>query len=177
MKKSLIAIAGATLAVSAVANADITLNFGSGYVFTGGQSITFATTPIVGTLTGIIVTLDYSNSLGSSWVQDTAVTVDSYQWGGYDIFLNGATSYRGAIAGFPNSAAAGSYVGTGGNAAVVYNGGTAVVGIGNGYSFAGSSMTLDNITITLVGVDKVPGPGAAALLGLAGLAGSRRRRA
>jgi hypothetical protein len=177
MTKSLMAVAGASLAVAAAANADLTFNVGGPYVFTGGQSITFLTTPIVGTLTGISVTMNYSGAAGGSWVADTAVTVDALQWGGYDIFMNGATNYMGGISGFPNSGAAGNYSGTGGGANVVYNGGTALVGIGNGYSFASSSMTLTDIVITLHGVEKVPGPGAVALLGLAGLTTGRRRRA
>ena len=48
------------------------------------------------------------------------------------------------------------------------------VWIGNGYGAAGTSGTWTG-TITLIGVDAVPAPGAIALLGLAGLAGRRRR--
>jgi MYXO-CTERM domain-containing protein len=49
------------------------------------------------------------------------------------------------------------------------------VWIGNGYGAAGTSGTWTG-TVTLHGVDFVPAPGAAALLGLAGLASRRRRR-
>jgi len=48
------------------------------------------------------------------------------------------------------------------------------VWIGNGYGAAGTSGTWTG-TITLIGVNAVPAPGAIALLGLAGLAGRRRR--
>ena len=48
-----------------------------------------------------------------------------------------------------------------------------VVGYGNGYTLG--HCTMADVTVTLVGT--VPTPGAAAALGLAGLAGLRRRRA
>jgi len=46
--------------------------------------------------------------------------------------------------------------------------------LGNGYGAGGTSGTWTG-TITLLGVNAVPAPGAMALLGLAGLAGRRRR--
>ncbi|MFT3687072.1 MAG: hypothetical protein QM783_19475 [Phycisphaerales bacterium] len=49
---------------------------------------------------------------------------------------------------------------------------TAVVGFGNGNS--GGGCTLSNVSITLLGV--IPTPGAAAALGLGGLAMGRRTR-
>ena len=51
---------------------------------------------------------------------------------------------------------------------------TMSVWIGNGYGSAGTSGTWTG-TITLIGVNAVPAPGAIALLGLVGLAGRRRR--
>lgn len=173
-KKAALAAVAALVTASA-ANADVTINLGGPYVFTGGQSTTVNSAPLFGTLTGITVSLDYSNALGGSWVADTGVTVDALQWGGYDMFINGATTDMGGIVGFPNSGTAGSYVGTGGGASVAYAGGSAVVGIGNAYTFAGSGMTLNNVVITLHGVN-VPAPGALALLGVAGVVGGRRRR-
>jgi hypothetical protein len=49
-----------------------------------------------------------------------------------------------------------------------------IIWLGNGYGAAGTSGTFTG-TITLIGVNAVPAPGAIALLGLAGLAGRRRR--
>ncbi|MFM8641679.1 MAG: PEP-CTERM sorting domain-containing protein [Phycisphaerales bacterium] len=48
--------------------------------------------------------------------------------------------------------------------------------LGNGFSGAGAQGTWTG-SITLIGVNVVPAPGAIALLGLAGLAAGRRRRA
>jgi MYXO-CTERM domain-containing protein len=47
--------------------------------------------------------------------------------------------------------------------------------IGNGYGGSGTSGTWTG-TITLIGIDEVPAPGALALLGVAGLSARRRRR-
>ncbi len=178
MKKHALIAVGSLLVAATAAQADLVVSIEGPQVLDGGAGITVTTTNLVGTLTGISVTLSYSGAAGGSWVQDTGVTVDDLQWGGYDVFVNGASDYLGTIVGFPNNGASGNYVGTGSGASVVYSNQSAVVGIGNGYSFGGSSMTLDNIKITLHGVDKaVPGPAAFALLGLAGFAGARRRRA
>jgi MYXO-CTERM domain-containing protein len=59
-------------------------------------------------------------------------------------------------------------------APITMDGSDLIVWIGNGYGAAGTSGTWSG-TITLHGVDAVPAPGAIALLGLAGLAGRRRR--
>jgi MYXO-CTERM domain-containing protein len=48
--------------------------------------------------------------------------------------------------------------------------------LGNGYGASGTSGTWTG-SITLIGVNAVPAPGAVALLGVAGLAAGRRRRA
>lgn len=178
MKKHALIAVGSLFAAAAAAQADFVVSIDGPQVLAGGAGVTVTTTNLVGTLTGITVTLNYSGAAGGSWAQDTGVTVDDLQWGGYDIFVNGATTFVDAILGFPNSGATGDYVGTGSGASVLYANQAAVVGIGNGYSFEGSSMTLDNIKITLHGVDKaVPAPAAFALLGLVGVAGVRRRRA
>ena len=50
----------------------------------------------------------------------------------------------------------------------------ATIWLGNGYGASGTSGTWTG-SITLIGVNAVPAPGAIALVGLAGLAGRRRR--
>jgi hypothetical protein len=59
---------------------------------------------------------------------------------------------------------------------IVFSGSAAdpIIWLGNGYGASGTSGTFTG-TITLIGVNAVPAPGAIALLGLAGLAGRRRR--
>jgi MYXO-CTERM domain-containing protein len=52
----------------------------------------------------------------------------------------------------------------------------ATIWLGNGYGASGTSGTWTG-SITLIGVNAVPAPGAVALLGVAGLAAGRRRRA
>lgn len=167
--------AGAMLVAAAAANADVTVALPGGQ-FTGPGGQTVVSTPLIGTLTGIIVKFNYSDSVGFSWAADVAATVDEHQWGGFDVFINGATNFQGAT-GAPNSGAAVNFVSGVLNLAggKIYNNETAVVGIGNGYSFASSGFVLSNVEITLLGVEKIPAPGAMALLGLAGLIGRRRR--
>ena len=46
--------------------------------------------------------------------------------------------------------------------------------LANGWSSSGG--TTSSFTVTLHGINAVPAPGALALLGLAGIAGTRRRR-
>jgi MYXO-CTERM domain-containing protein len=60
---------------------------------------------------------------------------------------------------------------------IVFGGlGQANIWVGNGYGGTGTSGTWTG-SITLIGVNAVPAPGAVALLGVAGLAAGRRRRA
>ena len=99
---------------------------------------------------------------------------------------------REAIGGFSNLGAAQRYTWANGGSsapgttvtgtvnlttALAFTNNAAVDGtiwLGNGYGAAGTSGTWTG-SITLIGVNAVPAPGAIALLGLAGLAGRRRR--
>ena len=60
--------------------------------------------------------------------------------------------------------------------AIVFSGSATdpIIWLGNGYGAAGTSGTWTG-SITLVGVNAVPAPGALALLGVAGFAARRRR--
>lgn len=182
MKNRILAVS-AMLAAATAATADVVVSVPGG-TFTEGQGNFVITTPLQGTLTGIIVKFDYSGAGADSWKSDVAATVDLLQWGGYQpslAFANGATTFVAAT-GAATNGTAGSFT-----SAVlafpgspVYAGGTAKVGIGNGYNDGlpnggGSIFTLTNVSITLVGVDKIPAPGGLALLGLAGVVGRRRR--
>lgn len=177
MKLRLIA-AGAALAIAGAASADLKLDLGGPFTFGPSQGgsgfLTFETTGLIGTLTGIEISLDFSAPVAGSWVQDFVLGVDGLSWGGFDD--NFGLSDQGDIIGFPGTGAPGFYVGTGSVMnPVVYNGETATILIGNGWTSGG--FTVDNVSVTLLGVTKIPAPGAIALLGLAGLTGTRRRRA
>lgn len=184
MKTRILAV-GAVLAAATAAAADVVVAVPGG-TFTEGQGNFVVTTPLQGTLTGIIVSFTYANGGVDSWQADVAATVGINQWGGYTpslAFANGATTYIGAT-GAPNVGGAGPVNFTsavlnlpGGQ---VFNNQTANVGIGNGYNDGnpgggGSIFTVSNVSITLVGVEKIPAPGALALLGLAGVIARRRR--
>ncbi|MFT3687071.1 MAG: hypothetical protein QM783_19470 [Phycisphaerales bacterium] len=173
--KSVILAVSAVAALSSAAMADYSVSMPGPYNFSasaGGNTVT--TSPLTGTVTGIIVSFTYSNSADESWAADMAFTLGSLQWGGYDVLINGASAFQGGT-GAPNSGAATTF--TSGTLALGsplnLSEQALVVGCGNGYS--GGTCTLSDVTITLVG--SVPTPGAAAVLGLGGLALGRRRRA
>ncbi|MBY0308425.1 MAG: hypothetical protein K2Q09_06760 [Phycisphaerales bacterium] len=174
MKKTVLALS-AVAALSTAALADVTINLPGGN-YGGGQDFSVTSPALYGTLTGIVFHFDYSNAAGASWASDMAAVVGPSQWGGYNRYSNGATMYE-ADTGAPGNGDPIHFtsevlpVGT----PVVFNGSTTLVGWGNGYT--GGSGTMEDVTITLVGVELTPTPGAAALLGLGGLAVGRRRRA
>lgn len=173
MKKFALA-ASAVLGLASVAAADVKIDFADMFGVAGGGSQIIVTTPLQGTLTGFSINFDYTTNAGGSWASDAALVIDGVQTGGYDIFLstgsifNDYWSFDG-----PGSAASGNYgetVALGG----VYNGNSATLEFGNGYSIS-DPVDYTNITVTLHGVDKIPAPGAVALLGVAGLMARRRR--
>lgn len=150
-------------------------NGGDAFLLSGGQSITQQLTGLSGTLTGFEIEIQFDplNSTGS-WASDGAFIVPGAgQWGGFNVLFgppfNAFWSFDG-----PGSAAAGLYSDFQSLAnPVVYNpGDTLDFVFGNGWS--GSGQVQYEVCVTLFGV--IPTPGGLALLGFAGLAGSRRRR-
>lgn len=180
MKKFMI-VAGLALAAVSAANADVKLSFAGPITFgngtTGPQNLSFTTTPLVGTLTGVVVSFTWSGAVGASWASDFFVGVGAPQsiyWGGFST-LTGVK--QSALVGLPETGANGTYSGTGsgGNGPFpTYNNTTAIINYGNGWTGNGG-FTVTDLSITLKGVDKIPAPGAMALLGLAGFAARRRR--
>lgn len=172
MKNFVLAVS-AVAALSTAAMADYTVSL-PGNVFVGSGGLTVTTPALTGTVTGIIFSFTYTNAANFSWAADMAATVGSSQWGGYDTFINGATFLEGAT-GAANNGSNVVFTSAVLPIATTLNlsGQTLVVGYGNGYSTG--DCTMSDVTVTLVGT--VPTPGAAALLGLGGLAGFRRRRA
>jgi MYXO-CTERM domain-containing protein len=177
----------AAAAVASAASADITVTL-TNETFTGfnfAQIVDYTTTNIVGTFTGASINVTLNASTAFTYADDLCIYVDVeplstagfLQVGGFSS-LSAAQRYFWPNGG--SSAVGTTSIGTVNfTTALAFTGNKAVDGtiwIGNGYGAAGTSGTWTG-TVTLHGVDAVavPAPGALALLGLAGLAGRRRR--
>ena len=172
-KRFMLTAAGVSAAaIAGAANADITVVIDETLLL-GGEAVFVDLGEVSGTLTGISYSYSWSNTAGdSSWSSDmligvthsgTAVSVGGYNlgfggssWGA----LNGSYS-TGTFTGYASGSMAMS-----GNAGFYW---------ANGWSSSGG--TTSSATVTLMGINAIPAPGALALLGLAGIAGRRRRRA
>jgi MYXO-CTERM domain-containing protein len=177
----------AAAALASAASADITVTL-TNQTFTGfnfAQFVDYTQFNIVGSLTGASINVTLNASVAYTYADDLCVYVDIeplstagfLQIGGFSN-LSAAQRYS-----WPNGASSApgtTSIGTVNlTTALAFSGNKAVDGtvwIGNGYGAAGTSGTWTG-TVTLHGVDAVavPTPGAIALLGLAGLAGRRRR--
>jgi len=110
-----------------------------------------------------------------SWASDALFFVGgdtSYEIGGDDVNF-GAANDLGAWVTIPDSPSGGTYAESF-NATLNPVAGDLYLLFANGYA-SSVPMNYDRITITLKGVDQIPVPSVLALLGLAGLAGRRRR--
>ncbi|MEY5032376.1 MAG: hypothetical protein RL354_1407 [Planctomycetota bacterium] len=185
--KTVLAAGVAAAALASAASADITVTL-TNQTFTGfnfSQAVDYTQFQIVGSLTGASINVTLNASTAYTYADDLCVYVDIeplstagfLQIGGFSN-LSAAQRYT-----WPNgasSAAGTTSIGTVNlTTALAFTGDKAIDGtvwIGNGYGAAGTSGTWTG-TITLHGIDAVavPAPGALALLGLAGLAGRRRR--
>ena len=176
------AFLGASLAaiVGSVATADVTYSFTNqtwtGFNFTEA----YVAGGLTGTMTGASINATLNASVSYTYADDLAVYIagtplalgGALQCGGFSnmqaaqryYWPNGASSA-------PGTTSIGTVTFTTG---VNMTGSTNSVWIGNGYGAAGTSGTFTG-SITLIGVNAVPAPGAIALLGLAGLVGRRRR--
>ena len=176
------AFLGASLAaiVGSVATADVTYSFTNqtwtGFNFTEA----YVAGGLTGTMTGASINATLNASVSYTYADDLAVYIagtplalgGALQCGGFSnmqaaqryYWPNGASSA-------PGTTSIGTVTFTTG---VDMTGSTNSVWIGNGYGAAGTSGTFTG-SITLIGVNAVPAPGAIALLGLAGLVGRRRR--
>jgi len=184
--KTVLAAGVAAAALASAASADITVTL-SGNTFTGfnfSQIADYAGgQEIVGSFTGASINVTLDASVSFTYADDLCVYVDVeplstagfLQVGGFSN-LSAAQRYTwpngGASA--PGTTSIGTVTFT---TALAFTGNRAIDGtiwIGNGYGASGTSGTWSG-TVTLHGIDIVPAPGAIALLGLAGLAGRRRR--
>ncbi|MEY4832376.1 MAG: hypothetical protein RL527_589 [Planctomycetota bacterium] len=180
--KKIALIAGLTAAVAGTASADVTVTFTNqtwtGFNFT---DLTTQFGGFSGTLTGVSVNATLNASTNYTYADDLCVYVDVaplstgglLQVGGFSnlnalqrvAWANGGSSAPGTTVIDSKSVNAISFSGTSADA---------TIWLGNGYGAAGTSGTWTG-SITLIGVNAVPAPGAIALVGLAGLAGRRRR--
>ena len=180
--KKIALVAGLAAAVAGTASADVTVTF-TNQTWTGFNfsDLTATYGGFTGTLTGVSVNATLNASTNFTYADDLCVYVDVaplgtgglLQVGGFSnlsatqrlFWANGGSSTPGTTVIDSKSVNAISFSGTGADP---------VIWLGNGYGAAGTSGTWTG-SITLIGVNAVPAPGAIALVGLAGLAGRRRR--
>ena len=171
----------AAAALASASMADVTYTF-TNQVWTGFNfNEAYAAGSLTGTLTGASVNAVLNASTAYTYADDLCIYVAGsplalggmLQCGGFSN-LNATQRYSWANGGSnaPGTPVSGTVNFTTGIDMAANP--TMSVWIGNGYGAAGTSGTWTG-TITLIGVNAVPAPGAIALLGLAGLVGRRRR--
>jgi MYXO-CTERM domain-containing protein len=173
---------GAAVALSSVAAADVTVEFAgatyAGFTFTNLSEFFGGFT---GTLTGVSVNAVLDASTSFTYADDLCVYVDPLPLSGGGLLQVGGFSDLGAAqrASWGNGASSApgtTVVDTVAVDPIVFSGSVTdpAIWLGNGYGATGTSGTWTG-SITLIGVNAVPAPGAAALLGLAGLVARRRK--
>ena len=185
--KFVLASSVAAAALASAASADITVTL-TNQTFTGfnfSQFVDYTQFNIVGTLTGASINVTLNASVAYTYADDLCVYVDIeplstagfLQIGGFSN-LSAAQRYSwpNGASSAPGTTSVGTVNFTSALAIDQSLSGAPTIWIGNGYGASGTSGTWTG-TVTLHGVDAVavPAPGALALLGLAGLAGRRRR--
>jgi MYXO-CTERM domain-containing protein len=180
--KTVLASTVAAAALVSAASADVTVTF-TNQTWTGFNfsDLTAAFGGFSGTLTGVSVNATLTASTNFTYADDLCVYVDAaplstgglLQVGG---FSNLNATQRLSWANGGSSAPGTTVIDSKSVNPIVFSGSAAdpIIWLGNGYGASGTSGTFTG-SITLIGVDAVPAPGAIALLGLAGLAGRRRR--
>jgi len=180
--KTVLASTVAAAALVSAASADVTVTF-TNQTWTGFNfsDLTAAFGGFSGTLTGVSVNATLTASTNFTYADDLCVYVDPaplglgglLQVGG---FSNLNATQRLSWANGASSAPGTTVIDSVSVNPIVFSGSAAdpIIWLGNGYGAAGTSGTWTG-SITLIGVNAVPAPGAIALLGLAGLAGRRRR--
>jgi MYXO-CTERM domain-containing protein len=180
--KTFIASGIAAASLVSFASADVTVTFTNqtwtGFNFT---DLTAAYGGFVGTLTGVSVNATLNASTNYTYADDLCVYVDPAPLSTGGLLQVGGFSNLGATQKVTWSNGGSDAPGTTVIDAksvnpIVFSGSAAdpIIWLGNGYGAAGTSGTWTG-SITLVGVNAVPAPGALALLGVAGFAARRRR--
>ena len=180
--KTVLASTVAAAALVSAASADVTVTF-TNQTWTGFNfsDLTAAYGGFSGTLTGVSVNATLTAATNFTYADDLCVYVDPAPLGTGGLlqvggFSNLSATQRLSWANGGSSAPGTTVIDSKSVNPIVFSGSAAdpIIWLGNGYGAAGTSGTWTG-SITLIGVDAVPAPGAIALLGLAGLAGRRRR--
>jgi MYXO-CTERM domain-containing protein len=180
--KTVLASTVAAAALVSAASADVVVSF-TNQTWTGFNfsDLTAAYGGFTGTLTGVSVNATLTASTNFTYADDICVYVDPAPLGTGGLlqvggFSNLSATQRLFWANGASSAPGTTVIDSKSVNPIVFSGSAAdpKIYLGNGYGATGTSGTWTG-TITLIGVDAVPAPGAIALLGLAGLAGRRRR--
>ena len=180
--KSFIASGIAAASLVSFASADVTVTFTNqtwtGFNFT---DLTAVYGGFSGTLTGVSVNATLNASTNYTYADDLCVYVDAAPLSTGGLLQVGGFSNLGATqkltwANGASSAPGTTVIDAKSVNAIVFSGSATdpIIWLGNGYGASGTSGTWTG-SITLIGVDAVPAPGALALLGVAGFAARRRR--
>ena len=183
MVRSLVCVA-ALAAAAGVAQADVTINF-TNVTFTGFNFGQLVVSPnyVSGTLTSVSVNAILSASVSDTYADDLTIYVDPLPLSGGGLLQVGGFSNLGAAerglwdnggSAVPGTTVIDSYTLV---TPLSFVGGPSdpMIWLGNGYGASGTSGTWSG-SVTLVGINVVPAPGAAALLGVGSLVALRRRR-
>jgi MYXO-CTERM domain-containing protein len=180
--KTVLASTVAAAALVSAASADVVVSF-TNQTWTGFNfsDLTATYGGFTGTLTGVSVNATLNASTNFTYADDLCVYVDPAPLGTGGLlqvggFSNLQATQRFTWANGGSSAPGTTVIDSKSVNPIVFSGSAAdpKIWLGNGYGASGTSGTWTG-SITLIGVDAVPAPGAIALLGLAGLAGRRRR--
>jgi hypothetical protein len=180
--KKIALVAGLAAAVAGTASADVTVTF-TNQTWTGFNFTDLSATygGFSGTLTGVSVNATLNASTNFTYADDLCVYVDVAPLGTGGLlqvggFSNLSATQRLFWANGGSSTPGTTVIDSKSVNPIVFSGSAAdaKIWLGNGYGAAGTSGTWTG-SITLIGVNAVPAPGAIALVGLAGLAGRRRR--
>lgn len=180
--KTFIASGIAAASLVSFASADVTVTFTNqtwtGFNFT---DLTAVYGGFSGTLTGVSVNATLNASTNYTYADDLCVYVDAAPLSTGGLLQVGGFSNLGAAqkltwANGGASAPGTTVIDAKSVNAIVFSGSPTdpIIWLGNGYGASGTSGTWTG-SITLIGVDAVPAPGALALLGVAGFAARRRR--
>ena len=179
--KTFIASGIAAASLVSFASADVTVTF-TNQTWTGFQftDLTAQFGGFSGTLTGVSVNATLNASTAYTYADDLCVYVDPAPLGTGGLLQVGGFSNLGAAQRVSWSNGGSSAPGTTlidakSVNAIVFSGSATdpIIWLGNGYGAVTSGTWTGSIT--LIGVNAVPAPGALALLGVAGFAARRRR--